>query len=309
MPYDMKKYTYRLSLLKISIAVIVAIIFTSCENEEKEIRPNPSINIVINPEYVYTDTTILVGQMIKIGIQAEYNGYDRLTNFIAKLNGERYLDLGFYAESYTKEINITKGLDEIEEWEFIIRDIDGNFASTYLTIHKDKLIIYGEVEKFLNIKLGAQNNTEFGSFFSLSNGIVYDLEGAYTNSELIDLVYYYDNFDKLEKNIIASPGANIGETAFPGQFAISNWETINTTRYSREKLDITIEEFDNAANDSILIANTFAFESGGRKTKFLEGGDIYSFVRGGQTGMFKVVSILGTTTGNIIVDIKVQKLN
>lgn len=305
----MKKSTYRLNLLGLAgIIVFTAImLLVACDEDEKIDYPNPSINIIVNPDFISSDTIISVGQIFTIGIHAEYNGYNNLTNFIAKVNGKRYLDIGIYAKKIDKEVEISKGLENVEEWEFIIRDIEGNTASTNITIYNNPNIIYGNIDEFLNVQLGAQNSSEFGSFFSLSTGTVYGLEDAYNSSELIDMVYYYDNFDKLEENIIASPGANIGETVFPGEFAISNWETVNTTRYSREKLDITIEEFDNATNDSILIAKSFAFESGGRKTKFLKPGDIFSFVKGNKTGIFKVVSTFGTSSGNIIVDIKIQK--
>jgi len=197
-------------------------------------------------------------------------------------------------------------LDDAEEWEFIIRDFEGNASSVNLTIQKDPNIVYGEINKYLNVQLGAQNSSEYGSFFATENGNIYNLENAFNNQEIIDLLYYYDDFDKLEENIIASPGANVND-AFIGEFGISNWTTKNTTRFSREELDITIEEFDVSNNDSILIANSFGFESGGRKTKFLKAGDVYSFVRGSKTGMFKVISTSGTTSGNIIVDIKIQK--
>lgn len=300
----MKTKAYRIALFFFTSLFLIGII--SCEENEKIERPDPTIKLMVSPQYISTDTTISVGQTYTVAIHAEYNGYNKLTNFIAMLNDERYLDLGLYAETYDKELEISKGLSEVDNWEFIIRDIEGNFSSTFLTIYKDQLIVYGQIDEFINVQLGAQNNTEYGSFFSTENGMVYNLENAYNNQELIDLLYYYDDFDKLEENIIASPGANI-TGVYSGTYDVNNWEIKNTTRFSREKINVTTDEFDEAANDSILIANSFAFESGGRKTKFLEAGDIYSFVQGDRTGMFKVISTTGTTSGNIVVDIKIQK--
>jgi hypothetical protein len=282
-------------------------ILFSCEEEESKNYGNPSIQIVSEPGFVSGDTTIAVNQIFKIKINAEFNGHNKLTNFIVKLNDERYLDLGIYQSSYDRIIEIPKGLIDVENWEFIIRDIEGNYASTGLTVYKDPNIVYGEIDEFIDIKLGAQNNTETGSFFSFSNGNVYSLQEAYNNQEIIDLVYYYDDFEKLEESIISSPGGNI-DAAFTGDYGMSNWLTRNTIRYGREKLPITIEQFDQANNDSLLISNSFAFESGGRKTKFLEPGDIYSFVREDNVkGIFKVVSTSGTSAGYITVDIKIQK--
>lgn len=281
-------------------------IFYSCEDEETS-GSNPAIQFILNADYISSDTIISVGDSIKVGIAAEYNGTDYLTNLIANVNGESYISLGYNHKIIEEELTLVKGLADIEEWEFVVRDKAGHSASIGFTITKNPIVEYGEIDEFLNITLGAQNNTGFGSFLSLSNGLVYNLEEAYNNSGLIDIVYYYDNFDAMDECVLASPGANIGETAFPCEFAIANWDTINTTRYSAAKLSITPEEFDAAANDSILIANSFAFESGKRKAKSLVPDDIYSFVRGNRTGLFKVVSTSGTDNGYIIIDVKIQK--
>lgn len=305
----MKNTAYRVQQKAIFLIIVLIIsqLFFSCEEDEKSIHHYPTISLVADTNYISSDTIFAVGQSYKVAIHAEFNGFDKLTNFIAKLNGERYLDLGIYKDVYDREIEITKGLEDTEEWEFIIRDMDGNTASTFLTIYKDQNIEYGDIDEFSNIKLGAQNNSDFGSFFSFSNGNDYDLESAFNNQELMDMVYYYDDFDKLEENIISSPGGNIDD-AFLGEFGMTNWTTRNTIRFSREKLNITSEEFDIAANDSILLANSFAFESGGRKTKYLQAGDMYSFVtEDNVTGIFKVVETSGTTDGYIVFDIKIQK--
>jgi hypothetical protein len=301
----MKKSTYRFRSLIIIVIFLIPLL-ESCDEDEKIQRPNPTIEIISNAEFVSYDTTLSVGQAFTVGIHAEYNGHNKLTNFIAKLNGENYLDLGLYTETFDREVEIKKGLEDIEEWGFIIRDFEGNASSVSITIDKDPNIVYGDIYEYPDVHLGAQNSLEYGSFFSFENGNVYTLENAFNNQEIIDLTYYYDDFDALEENIIASPGANL-TGVFSGINDIANWEIKNTTRYSREELDVTIDEFDNAHNDSILIANSFAFESGGRKTKFLKAGDVYSFVRNDKTGMFKVVNTSGTTNGYIVVDIKIQK--
>ncbi|MGE0088385.1 MAG: hypothetical protein AB7S50_02795 [Bacteroidales bacterium] len=305
---DMKKRTCRYFYNSLFVLLLILLTINySCNEEDKNDFSDPEINIINLPGHVFSDSTISAGQKFIVGVEATSNGHNKLTNFIAKVNGERYLDLGIFSETFNKEIEITKGLSETDVWEFIIRDIEGNWASKSITITQGDSTGFGEIDTYLNVYLGAQNSTLYGSFFSLGTGTVYNLQDAFTNSALIDLVYYYDDFDKLEKCIMASPGANIGETAFPGEFAIANWETINTTRYSKEKLSLSIEEFDNALNDSILIANTFAFETGGRKAKLLQTGDMFAFVRDNKTGIFKVVNTLESNSGYIVVDIKIQK--
>lgn len=304
----MKKPTYRIKHLSILSAILFNfILFISCEDDTQIDRANPTIDIVENTNYIFSDTMISVGESFIVGIHAESNGYNKLTNFIAKRNGENYIDIGIYTDSFEREVEIQKGLEDVEVWEFVIRDFEGNWASKSITITKNPNVVYVDIDEFLNVTLGAQNSSEFGSFFSFSNGNVYNLQEAFNNQEIINMVYFYDDFDDFEESIITSPGGNI-DLAFTGEYGMSNWDTRNTIRYSRAKLDMSVDEFDTASNDSILLANTFGYESGGRKTKFLEPGDIYSFVTyDNHKGLFKVVSTSGTNSGNIVVDIKVQK--
>ena len=310
----MKKLTVRNIILKFIIAfqLLILISLISCDKSEEEHNGNPTIEFITDNGYTYLDTTIAQLKTIKVGINAKYNGTDKLTKFYAKKNGDLFIDppLGIYANEYSWDIDITKGSEEKESWEFTIGDETGNYSSIYLDVFKkDTVIDYGEIDEYLNVQLGAQNNSSVGGFFSLSTGNVYTLEEGYNNQELINLVYYYDNYtDKLEESIVASPGANIEDVIFTGEYALLDWQVRNSTRFSRSQPDISSVEFDNAQNDSILIANTFYYPNGGRKTKFLESGDIYIFVlEDNRTGMFKVVSTSGTTSGDIIIDIKVQK--
>lgn len=309
----MNKYTYRKLISKLSPFLITFFFFAlfACDEEESRNYGNPTINILEEPGFVSKDTIISVSQTFKFKIQTEWNGHNRLTNLIVKMNGDRYIDLGFYKEIYDREIEVTKGLDDIENWEFIIRDFEGNSASTGLIVTKDPNVEYGDIEEFLNVQLGAQSSYEYGSFFSFSKGIVYNLEGAYNNQELIHMLYYYDDFTtSLEENVITSPGANNLNGIFPGQYDVSDWAIKNAVKFSRAKLNISTEEFDQASNDSLLIANSYAFDSGDvrNKAKFLSNGDIYSFVTENNIiGILKVVSVSGTTEGNIIVDVKIQK--
>jgi len=306
---DMKKTAYRIKQLTwFSIfAILFALTFVACDEDDSITYPNPTISLVTDVGFVSTDSVIGVGQTFTVVVHAEWNGQHNLTNIIAKLNGDNYLDLGIFAETYDREIELTKGLEDTEEWEFIIRDIEGNSASVSLTITKDPNISYGEIDEFLNVQLGAQNSIEYGSFLSFNNGLVYNLESAYNNQEIINMAYVYDNYDDFEESVITSPGANVDD-AYIGQYGVTNWEIRNTIRYSRAAIDVSVEDFDAAANDSILIANSFGYESGGRKTKFLAPDDIYSFVTDdNRTGLFKVVSTSGTDNGYIILDIKLEK--
>ncbi len=305
----MKNTAYRIRALIWSgvFAILSILSFTSCDEDDSTTYPNPTISFVTDHIYVSADSVIGVGQTFKVKIYAEWNGHTNLSNLVIKLNGDEYSNIGFLQETYEEEIELTKSLEEIDEWEFIIRDFNGQSASIGLTITKDPNVTYNEIDEFLNVQLGAQNSTEYGSFFSFSTGLVYNAEEAYNNQDLINMAYVYDNYKDYEESVITSPGANIDD-AYSGEYGVSHWETRNTIRYARSVSDISVADFDAAANDSILIANNFSYDSGGRKTKFLTPEDVYVFVTDdNRTGIFKVVSTIGEDAGNIVIDIKIEK--
>jgi len=139
-----------------------------------------------------------------------------------------------------------------------------------LNIAKDSSSTFGDINYFSSVELGAQNNA-VGNFFSLSEDSVYSLNSAYENQNTIDLCYYYDFIDT-DENTIASPGANIDNSVFPGTSGLSNWAIRKTSRF--KTANITEQDFMNATNDSLLIV-VYGQSDGNRKAKNLQSGNIF----------------------------------
>jgi len=151
--------------------------------------------------------------------------------------------------------------------------------------------------------MGAQNNS-IGSFYSLAEDSVYTLNTAYENQYKIDLCYYYD-FIETDENTIASPGASIDESVYPGVNGLSNWTNRRTTRF--KLTNITEVEFLNAHNDSLLIG-AYGQSDGKRKAKNLQTGNIFSFKNeDGRIGLFRVNSVSGMDAGIVNISIKIQE--
>ena len=96
-------------------------------------------------------------------------------------------------------------------------------------------------------------------------------------------------------------------TVYPGTTGITNSAIRNTTRFGLQE-NITSGQFDLCRNDSLILSNTFEFESGFRKAKNLAGNQIYSFVtNSGLKGLFKVLEVRGESEGDIAIAIKIKK--
>ncbi len=286
------------------IFTLALTVIIGCEKETIN-HPPPTINFVTDTGYVYTDTILALGETFKVGIIAE-NPNVNLTNFIIKVESdtlEVFLDSGMNTPTLNYKKTLVKGIKDSEKWIFIIRDRDGKSDEISFNILMDSSSTYGNINYFQSIDLGAQNNST-GSFYSLDEDSVYNLETAFNNQNKIDLCYFYDFID-IDENTIASPGANIDESVYPGESGLLNWSTRRTSRF--KIANISEEDFLNATTDSLLLA-VYGQSEGNRKAKNLQDGIIISFKNeDAKVGLFMVNSVEGTDAGTINISIKVQE--
>lgn len=284
------------------ILVLIIVLVIGCKKDETNHLP-PTINLITGEGFVSGDTVLALGETFKIGIDAS-NSNVNLTNFIIKVETEvleTYLDSGMNTPSLHYEKYISKGIANSEKWIFIIRDKDGKSSEVSMNIGLDTSSDFGEIESFPNINLGAQNNS-MASFYSLENN-TYTLSNAFQNQEKVDLCYYYDLIET-DENTIASPGANIDESVYPGNESLQNWTVRRTSRF--KLTDVSKEEFLAATNDSLLIA-AHGVADGNRKAKNLTEGKIFAFKNeNGRIGLFRINSISGTNEGQVNISVKVQ---
>ncbi|MCD4730709.1 MAG: hypothetical protein K8R74_08930 [Bacteroidales bacterium] len=296
---DMSKMTYRYLFCLILIIVVV-----SCSKNEEPVR-GPFFELVADSGYISGSETISPGQLMKFKVVAE-EGSEKLTNFIIEVENvnhikTRYFDTAIYNSEFNWEGSFYKSSEKIERWLFIIRDRKSMANSEFIFIDADTSAAYNPIILISNIQLGAQNNIQNGGFFALSNQTIYSTIAAKEHQEIIDMIFYFGE----DHATLASPGANIENTIYPEDLSPLNWGIRNTTRYIKTAL--TEMDFDNAVNDSIMIANYIDAE-GKRKAKELETGDIYSFkTQDAKYGMFLVTEIFGSESGAIKMDIKIQE--
>ncbi len=284
--------------------VALVLVLGSCSKEKTECLP-PTISFVYGTDFLSNDTILKIGEPFKIGIEA-INTDVNLTNFIINVETEDvevFLDSGMNTPHMYYEKTLIKGIADVEKWNFVIRDRDGNGSEVSLNIFKDTTSLFGNIKYYADITLGAQNNL-LPSFYSLEQDSTYILSDAFLNQQMIDLCYYYDFIDT-DENTIASPGANIDESVYPGEFELSNWATRRTARF--KVANISEEDFLKASNDSLLIA-LYGQSEGKRKAKNLQQGNLFAFEnQDGKVGIFIVNQISGTDDGSVNISLKIQE--
>ena len=286
------------------VLLIILVVFSSCKKEEDVIGP-PQIYIMSETGYVSGDTTMAAGEEIRLKVKM-MKGDNNITNFTIDVFTESvqtYFDTGMNVGEIVWEGSFIKSLAPVEEWTFTVRDREGAYGQTSLTISLDTGIAYNPLHTYSALTLGAPDNDQQEGCFSVAGGGLYFHEEAAADTVIqsdIDLLYFYSAEDK---NTIASPGANIEDGIFtvnPG-----SWTVVNTTRYY--KTSLTADDFNSAENDSIIIAN---YEEGEakRKAKKLLQNDIYTFkTQCGKLGILMVNEVTGTNEGSVNIDIKIQQ--
>jgi hypothetical protein len=291
--------------IQFSILIVCIAFFSSCSKDESTNTVSPTIELKTGGIYISCDTAIAEGSQFTIGIRASANGGENLCNLIVKSNETMsLLDYGFNVPTFDKDFVIYKNADSIQKITIIIRNKIGLSDSINIILRRNGSA-YKPILSF-NITLGGQNNSTIGSFLSLSNGLVYSLVDASQNQALIDLLYYYTT-NNSEYNTIASAGANI-TGIYSGINAPDYWATKNTTFFSRSLINIPLQSFDNAQNDSIFIANKFTEGTGGRKAKALAANQIWGLqTQAKKLGLIKVISVNGQENGMVQFAVKVQQ--
>ncbi|HSH50214.1 MAG TPA: hypothetical protein VK982_00670 [Bacteroidales bacterium] len=286
-------------------------ILISCSEEELS-ETSPFILLKTGNEFSQSGDSIPVGGQLKFGISAVGDGV-AITNFTIKRITEdetiTELDKGMYVLSGGLDTTVTfvKSSAETEKWYFLIMNAHRDTASITTTIYKGKGSAYGRINYFPSIEIGYQNNEILPNYLDLNTGKVYNRTSITGNESLIDLVSYYYLSSGTSSPTLSCPSYPSAREFYP---EINNWSVQNSVLYDYYTTDnnlISIETFDNAQNDSLLV-NAFKPSSTSGNCKFCYTGKIIPFKTGqGKYGMIKVINADEINTGSIEIAVKIQK--
>jgi len=296
-----KPYRTCIGSLVVVLMAGMALLLPGCEEDHLSIPPQ--IFFTSDTGYMDHDTSLAVGDRIRVGVSATSSG-NNITFFQVSFdNGTRQilLDSGLNHPDLNYSLEIIKSSSQTEKWTFLVMDRDRNKDSAIIFLTKSDISHYGKIITYQDVMLGAQGNTSFGSFFSFTAAEVYDLDGAYMNQSLIDMIYYFGQYEAT----LSSPNEAEAPSIFTGEHGVANWTIKNETRYDTTSL--SPQAFDVAADDSLLLA-VYEPAAGKRKAKYVQPGMVISFISpSGKIGLINIQETSPGTGGALRFSIKIQE--
>jgi hypothetical protein len=282
--------------------MLLIILSGACTKEPSSGQP-PQVRLLTDSGYTFSDTSLVIGGKVTVGIVATGAGSNITYLRVTVDNGTRltYLDSGLNQTGLRYSLPVIKSAAAYEKWTFFVMDRERNRDSVTLTLRKSDSSSYGSIRVIENLTLEAQAVPQANSFFSFRELKKYSLDSAFLHQQIIDLIYYFGQYD----GTLSSPNESEAPAVFTGSSGLANWTIKNETRYDTTLL--TIANFDNALNDSLLLA-VYEPTAGKRKAKYLEAGMIISFKDAtGKIGLVKIISIAPGVTGGILCSVKIQE--
>jgi hypothetical protein len=294
-------YRFRAGMMYALIGICAFSFLMSCKKDPAHIPP--VISLIQGEGYVSQDTVVTAGTRVRVGIHAAA-GNANLTYFSVRFNDGTetiLLDTGMNTPALTYNLDVIKTNSSAETWKFLIMDRNRNRDSVQITFTKAEVSTWGKIRTMSGITLGAQENATTGSFFSLDDTAVMNLQQAFAVQPSVDMVYYYGQYECT----LASPNETEAPGFFTGPQGIANWTVKNETRYDTTL--IIPQAFDTSANDS-LILSAYEPTAGKKKGKYLLPGMVLSFRSpAGKLGLVKVLDVAPMPAGLVTLTIKIQE--
>lgn len=117
------------------LIILALVLFTGCDKEEDNLK-DPTISFKKSKGYTYINTSVPVGDSVKVGIVAESNGDDNLALFKVILNEATIDSFSIDKPKLDVDMTITKGDAATEEWSFIVKDKGDRSVSVFFTLTK-----------------------------------------------------------------------------------------------------------------------------------------------------------------------------
>ncbi|NJK94674.1 MAG: hypothetical protein HC905_06910 [Bacteroidales bacterium] len=151
--------------------------------------------------------------------------------------------------------------------------------------------------------MGAQDNSTYGSSYSISLNKVMTLLSAKENSAAVDFMYYYGATNKAT---LGSPSSTdvqsvFNATKFPNT-NVAGWSTKNSTNFG----DVTVSDFENITLDDFNAK--IATIGTDKQSTQLVNGEVIAFKTATTSGLIKVTEINTlSSAGSIKITIKMKK--
>jgi hypothetical protein len=287
----------------------IILVITGCKKDE---NPSPPVILLAaGTGYTQSGAVVAVGGKLRFGISA--SGKDaNITNFVVKKimpdgSSKVMLDSGLNSSSFTVSETFFQSVEQEARWTFQVMDKNRQFGTAAITIYKDPASVWGGIYEFPVIKLGYQQNNQFGHFLVPSTGNVWFADTAFIHQDLIDIIaYYYEDGTDPSPTFSSAGETGGGITEYYPE--INSWTTKRYTKWdiSVDANPIPVADFETCHNDSLLIMS-YDDVWGKRKFKYAYPDVVIPFLTAsGKKGLIRVLSSDNDPAGTISFSIKIQ---
>ena len=295
--------TMRLNSLFLLLALAGLTVFSSCNNDDNgngEPEPNKPNLKFFGGEYISEDATINAGDTAEFSWQATKGDEDLKRFAITKGGAGTVFDSSELsdnnAESYTDEFAMHLTESGEHTFTFEIWDEKDRKTSKSITVTVRE---NAQLNSYSAILMGAQNNTNHGSFYSTSQNKVYFATGFDKSNDIyVDFIYYHGSTNK---HTVAGPTDPTVEEF--NAYDVESWDDRNNTRFMAIN-----KTFADLSTGSDLAEFRGSLEGSTQtKTNTVSVGDVFAFItETGKLGAYKVDEINGTKSGSIKISVKIQ---
>lgn len=290
-------------------SVFISILFFSCEKEQN--FEKPLLSLKTDFDFIADNSEVPIGGKIKIGFTVESkNSYISNIRINRIINEEisNQLDAGIWISAKIDTFFLfTKGSATKETWEILILNSNRDSAKISFIVNLGAGSGYGEINYFPSILLSYPQNSEYSHFLDFETGTTYNSDNISGFEATVDMCAFFYVTSGKNSPTITCPGYSSVPTYYP---EVLNWATRNSTNYDYRSTDynlVSITDFDNAQNDSLLIT---AFQPNyvSGLDKFCYTGKVIPFKNSnGKYGIIKVIRADETENGTMEIAVKIQK--
>jgi hypothetical protein len=289
-----------------------ALLIFGCKKEKAPLPP--AINYKTGSNYTQNNAVVAVGHKLFFGIQARGTSAE-ITNFTIKKvlsDGSviTVMDSGLYSMSLDINKILYQNVENVVTWTFTVMDRNRLSAEISMVVNKDPNSTFGGIYYIPSVKIGYQNNTQYGHFLNPSTGMVYSNDSATAHQSNIGVLCYYID-DNTPSPVLSSPGEmdNSSIEAMTFYPFITSWQIRKYTLWdiSVDNTPVTVADFNMAQNDSLLIVS-YHDVWGKKKFRWATAGKIIPFITAdGKKGLINVISADIADNGYMELAIKIQQ--
>ncbi|MBK7211691.1 MAG: hypothetical protein IPH88_00035 [Bacteroidales bacterium] len=289
---------------------LLGILIFSCTKEES--KHQTTLFLKTGTLYTHPEAYIPVGGKIQIGVLASGGGVPLTYIRIVRISGNDtvvQVDRGIYAGTagFDADYSFSKDTSAKEVWEVLVMNSDRVKSTQTLIINRGDGVLYGDITHISSVQIGFQDNTTYAHFLDLDQGIAYSAPNLAGHEAEIDILGYYYVTSGLPSPSLTCPGYTAANGFYP---ELSGWPVKNTTLFDYKSTDnnlITIEQFDAAVNDSLLVT-AYKPDKVSGNCKYCYTGKVIPFkTQEGKYGLIKVLMADQLNGGSMEMEIKIQK--